>query len=144
MVKTKKIKNIQSGLILENKSNNQKRARKSSKRAQLWIFNPHFFKFRAFKTPHPTKRHVVLEVLVENKAFHFSKRALRAGTTCNRWLKKVQLIIISFYCWNVTFSDNLQNLLAKHCSSKTVNGNISRMCYTKVNFPTKGVVFKLW
>ena len=39
------------GLILENKgmrAYNQKRARKPSKRAQLWVFTPPFSKFRAF------------------------------------------------------------------------------------------------
>ena len=67
---------------------NQKRAGKSSQRAQLWIFTPHSSKFRAFRTLHPPKRHVFLEFLVENKAYHFSKRALRAGTARNKWLKK--------------------------------------------------------
>ena len=32
---------------------------------------------------HPPKRHVYLEVLIEKKAFRFSKRALRAGTAHN-------------------------------------------------------------
>ena len=41
---------------------NQKRARKSSKRAQLWIFTPHFSKFRAFRMPHTPKWHVFLEI----------------------------------------------------------------------------------
>ena len=35
----------------------------------------------------PPKRHVFLEFLVEKKTFRFSKRALRAGTACNKWLK---------------------------------------------------------
>ena len=67
---------------------NQKRARKSSKRAELWIFNPDFSKFRALRTLHSPKRHVVFKFLVENKAFHFSKRALRAGTTHNKCLEE--------------------------------------------------------
>ena len=74
---------------------NQKMVRKSSKRAQLWIPPPHththththtplqFSKFRAFRMLHPTKQHVFLEVLVENKALYFSKMALHAGTTNN-------------------------------------------------------------
>ena len=37
-----------------------------------------FFKFRAFVTLHPPKQHVFLEFLVENEAFYFTKRALRA------------------------------------------------------------------
>ena len=64
-------------------------ARKSSKRVQLWIFTPHFSQFRAFRTLHPPKRHVFLEILIENKVFHFSKRALRAGTPRNKWFKKI-------------------------------------------------------
>ena len=31
---------------------------------------------------------MVLEFLVEKKAFHFSKKALCEGTACNKWLKK--------------------------------------------------------
>ena len=30
---------------------------------------------------------VFLEILVDNKAFYFSKRALRASNKCNKWLK---------------------------------------------------------
>ena len=63
----------------------QKRARKSSKRARLWIFIPHVSKFTALKTFHPPKQHVFLEVLIENKAFYFSKRALRVETACSKW-----------------------------------------------------------
>ena len=66
----------------------QKRTRKSSKRAQLWIFTPHFSKFRAFRTLHSPKQHVFLEFLVKNNAFHFSKRALREDTARNKLLKK--------------------------------------------------------
>ena len=67
---------------------NQKRAIKSSKRAQLWIFTPHFSKFRAFRTLYPPKRHVFLEFLAEKKASDFSKRALRVDIAQNKWLKK--------------------------------------------------------
>ena len=67
---------------------NQKRALTCSKRAQLWIFTPHFYKFRAFRTLHPPKWHVFFEFLVEKKAFHSSKRALRPGTARNKTLKK--------------------------------------------------------
>ena len=41
-----------------------------------------------------------------------------------------------FYRWIVTFSDSLQNFWAINYSAKIANGNMSRMCYTKVNFPT--------
>ena len=59
----------------------KKWARKSSKRAPLWIFTAHFYKFWAFRTLHPHKRHFFLEVLVENKPFYFSKRALLVKIT---------------------------------------------------------------
>ena len=66
-----------------------KRAKKSSKRAQFWIFT-NFFKFRAFITLHPLppKQHVFLEFLVENKEFYSTKKALRADaarTANNKW-----------------------------------------------------------
>lgn len=32
-------------------------------------------------------KHVFLEILVEYKVFHFSKRALHAGSARNKWLK---------------------------------------------------------
>ena len=67
---------------------NQKRARKSSERAQLWIFTPYFSQFWGFRTLHTPKWHVFLEFLVENKAFHFSKKVLHAGAACKKWLKK--------------------------------------------------------
>ena len=66
---------------------NPKRAKKSSKRAQLLIFTTHFFKFRAFITLHPPKQHVFLEVLVENKAFYSTKKTPGADTVHNKWLK---------------------------------------------------------
>ena len=36
---------------------------------------------------HPPKRHVFLDFSVEKKVFRFAKRALRAGTARNKWLK---------------------------------------------------------
>ena len=80
---------------------NQKRTRKSSKRTQLWVFTPHFSKFRAFRMLHPApKRHVFLEFLLEKKAFHFSKRALNAGTAHSKWLKYT--LLSSSYLLKVT------------------------------------------
>ena len=52
-----------------------------------------FFKCRIFRTLHPSKQHVFLEFLVENRAFYFSKRALRAGIARTKWLKKTLLVI---------------------------------------------------
>ena len=49
-------------------------------------FYYNFFKLRAFRTLYSLKMHVFLEILVE-KAFHFSKRAWRAGTARNKRLK---------------------------------------------------------
>ena len=40
---------------------------------------------------HTPKRHAVYKIFTENKLFYFSKRALRAGTECNKWLKEVLL-----------------------------------------------------
>ena len=58
---------LSSGLFLKNKGMrvwySRIRTRKSSKRAKLWIFTPHFSKFRAFTTLHPSKQNVFLEVL---------------------------------------------------------------------------------
>ena len=36
----------------------------------------------------PPKRNVVSMVFTENKLFYFSKRALRAGTVRNKWVKE--------------------------------------------------------
>ena len=71
------------GLILEIKGMRtvqQKSARKSSKRAQLWIFTQNIFKFRAFGILNTAKQQVVLKVFTENEIFYFSKRALRVGS----------------------------------------------------------------
>lgn len=59
------------------------RAIKCSKRAQLWISTPHFFKFREFRVLRLLKD-VFFLFLVEKKALYFSKRALWAGTACNK------------------------------------------------------------
>ena len=89
---------------------NQKRAIKCSKRAQLWIFTPHFSKFRAFRMWHPPKWHWVLEFLAEKKAFHFLKRALRAGTARNKWLKKA-LLKMSWITWKLTLKSKVLVLM---------------------------------
>ena len=44
---------------------------------------------------HSPKRHVLLEFLVENKAFHFTKRVLHGNTAHNKWLKKA--LMASFF-----------------------------------------------
>ena len=52
-------------------------------------------------------------------------------------IKNVQLsLFFDVKSFTVTFSNNLQNLWAKYCSSRTVNINMSRMYYTTINFPT--------
>ena len=106
---------------------NQKRPGKSSKKAQLWIFTPHFFKLRAFGTLHPSKRHMFLEFLVKKKVFYFSKRALslRAGTARNKWLKKAlpfsSVAIVHyeqmFVCWGVLNCVNIitQSIKMSRC-----------------------------
>ena len=52
------------------------------------ILPPNICKSRTFRMLHPPKRYVVLKVLTENTVMYFSKRALRAGTARNKWLKK--------------------------------------------------------
>ena len=64
---------------------NQKRQKKSGEKARLYIFFP---KFRAFRTLYSPKNHVFLEVLIENRAFCFSKMALLAGAIHNMLSKK--------------------------------------------------------
>ena len=51
-----------------------------------------FFKFRAFVTLHPPKQHVFLEFLVENEAFYFTKRALRAD---RKIINPISRVIVS-------------------------------------------------
>ena len=62
---------------------------KLSKRAQFWIFTPHFFKFGTCKVVHLHKQLVIMEFLVKTKAFYFSKWVLRAATAHNKRLKQV-------------------------------------------------------
>ena len=69
----------------------------SSKKAHLWIFTPHFFKFRAFRTLHPPRRHLFLEFLVGSVTYNFSKKALRAGAARNKWLKKALTFNINLF-----------------------------------------------
>ena len=48
---------------------------------------------------HSLKQYVFLKILIDNKTFYFSNRALRAVKTRNKWLKKpvVQNIFYSKY-----------------------------------------------
>ena len=55
-----------------------KKGQESTERAELWSFNHHYSKHRAFGTLHPPKRRVFLELSIENKAFYFSKM-VRSG-----------------------------------------------------------------
>ena len=80
----------------------QKGARKSSRRAHLRIFTPHFSKFRAFRMLHPPKRHVCLKFSVEKKTFYFSKRVLRRGTA-RSVLVKISPVVCLFECERLYF-----------------------------------------
>ena len=65
------------------------RARKSNKWAQLSFFFFLFFFFNfsksgTFRMVQPPQRYVVLKVLTDNQGFHFSKKAMRANTACNK------------------------------------------------------------
>ena len=65
-----------------------KKGKKVQQKGTAVNFYPSFSKFRAFRTLHLPKQYVFLEFLVKNKAFHFSKRALRADTTRKKRFKK--------------------------------------------------------
>ena len=54
----------------------------------LPLIFPNLGHLECYTSPSPPKQHVVLEFFVENKAVHFSKRALCAGNACNKWIKK--------------------------------------------------------
>ena len=55
----------------------QKKARMSNKKGTMINFLPlNFSKFWAFKTLHLPKRHMLLEVLIANKAFFFLKKGI--------------------------------------------------------------------
>ena len=60
------------------------RARKSNKWAQLSFFFFKFSKSGTFRMVQPPQRYVVLKVLTDNQGFHFSKKAMRANTACNK------------------------------------------------------------
>ena len=70
---------------------------------------------------HSLKQYVFLKILIENKAFYFSNRALRAVKTRNKWLKKpvVQNIFYSKY------SVDFRKILVK--KKKCINGNKSKL-----------------
>ena len=61
--------------------------KRTIKLGKMTQFTPNYLKFKAFRMLHNPKRHVALKVFTENKMFYISKRALRAGTTHNKWLK---------------------------------------------------------
>ena len=82
---------------------------------------------------------VVIEIEMQYNLVSISR-----GNTMERQRKLKMFNYHYFLLLNVTFSDNLQNLWTIYCSSKTVNGNMKRTNHTKVNFPTWGVVFKIW
>ena len=52
---------------------NNKRAKKSGKRAKLLIFTTHFSKFREFGKLHSPKRYAFAEILLDTGAFVFQK-----------------------------------------------------------------------
>ena len=56
----------------------------------------------------PPKRHVVLKVLTENKVFYFSKKALCAGTACNKG-HTISPVKPLFWCILHSVLDNVLN-----------------------------------
>ena len=81
-----------------------KKKKKSGKRAQLWLFSTHFSKFMVFRTLHFLKRYMFLKILIENKAFYFSKRELRAVRHAISSSKKSRcsnyFLFKVFYCFS--------------------------------------------
>ena len=77
--------------IIENRAyvRFNKKGQESRENSTIMYFYPSFFQFRIFRmlNPQQKKWHVFLEVLGEDKAFYFSKRALRADTEHNKLLK---------------------------------------------------------
>ena len=56
------------------------------------VLYPLFFKIKGIYNATPPKRHVVLQVLQEDKVIDISEGALRAGTGRNEWLKYALLL----------------------------------------------------
>ena len=62
---------------------------------------------------HPPKRHVVLKVFTQNMLIYFSKRAPRAGTARNKWLKEALAKTVSpcFAKWPKILRKSLRRTL---------------------------------
>ena len=82
---------------------NQKRVRKSSERAQLWIFTPYFFKFRAFRMLHPLKTYV-FGVFIKKYCILF----LNKGTACRYRMQYVAKISPDYFSLQDDYSPFLQ------------------------------------
>ena len=128
MLKTKKIKNVSSLVYFR-----LKRSPTSGRCPQWPIFFKNLFYQNECKEAINIRGGQIRGALFN---FFWWKSAL---ICIFRTLPSVSKIIPAhyhfFYCtiFNVTFSDHLQNLWAKDCFSKTVNGNISRVYYVSPN-----------
>ena len=105
----------------------------------MWIFTTHFLKFRAFRTLHFIKWYVFLKILIENKAFYFSKRTLHVDKACNKYLKKA--LLFKFF-----FIQSILLFFAKCLSKKCIKDNkstlwVSRKGTCKCLFPTNWMTF---
>ena len=52
--------------------------------------------------------------------------------------------MLKMFNYHYFLQGNLQNIWAKHCSSKTVNSKMSRMHYTKGNFSIGSGTDNFW
>ena len=86
----------------------------------MWIFTPHFSKFRTFGMLHPPKWHMFLEFLVKNKAFCFSKRALRPGAAGNKWFKKALIFQEFFFYSSFLIGLHYAVKLTKRCGCRQI------------------------
>ena len=77
---------------------NQKRATKSSKKARLWIFTPHFSIFRAFRMLHPLNGICFLSFQKKKMEKHilFLNKSTVCGYRTQQLVKKSSVIIFFF------------------------------------------------
>ena len=77
---------------------NQKRATKFSKKAQLWVFTPHFSIFRAFRMLHPLNSMCFLSFQKKKREKHvlFLNKSTVCGYRTQQLVKKSPVIIFFF------------------------------------------------
>ena len=107
------------GLILQNEGMHAVQPKKGMKvqcKGTIVNFCPSSFQISGIQNATPPKQHAFLEFHVENKVFHFSKRALRAGTArkvvkkkaiaISKNSKKLSTVRFVFVYFNEKFDNN--------------------------------------